>query len=575
MNLTEDPARPLRSVLVANRGEIAVRILRAAADADMRAVAVYTPADAGALHVRRAEHSVPIEDYLDLDAVVDAALTAGVEAVHPGYGFLAENADAAAAVTAAGLIWIGPPASVISDLGDKLTARRIARSVGAPLTAGTGAIDDVAAVEAFVAEHGLPVLLKAAFGGGGRGMRVVREADAIPEAFAAASREAAAAFGRGTVYVERLLEGARHVEVQVLADDAGRVLVLGLRDCSVQRRNQKLVEEAPPPALPDGVREQLVDSARAICVAAGYRGAGTVEYLVGSGGEVSFLEVNTRLQVEHPVTEATTGVDLVVEQFRIAAGAHLVSQQDPPVHGHAIEFRLVAEDPHAGFLPGPGTVTVLQVPSGPGVRWDGGVEAGDTVEGRYDSMFGKLIVSGPDRASALRRARRALGELEVAGVPTPIAFYRWLVDHSDFAGPEFAVHNRWVDGVIADLPAPVVVADRIVARVGRRAMPVHVPGLATFGDRAAQLIGAAGGATAAGGPTDAIVLSPMQGTIVSVAVKDGDLVAAGDVIAVLEAMKMQNAVTAGRAGVIADLRVSVGDSVTHGQHLCEVQALQT
>ncbi|HEY2834529.1 MAG TPA: biotin carboxylase N-terminal domain-containing protein [Sporichthyaceae bacterium] len=569
MRLTDEPGRPLRSVLVANRGEIAVRILRAAADAGMRGVAIHTPPDAGALHVRRAVESVAIEDYLDIDAVVDSALRAGVEAVHPGYGFLAENAEAAAAVTAAGLVWIGPPAPVIAALGDKLTARRIARSVGAPLTAGTDAIDDIAAVENFVAEHGLPVLLKAAFGGGGRGMRVVREAAAISEAFAAASREAAAAFGRGTVYVERLLEGARHVEVQVLADDHGTVLVIGLRDCSVQRRNQKLVEEAPAPSLPDGVRDRLVSSARAICVAAGYRGAGTVEYLVGPHGEVSFLEVNTRLQVEHPVTEETTGVDLVAEQFRIAAGARLVSAQDPVSHGHAIEFRLVAEDPHAGFVPAPGTVTALRLPSGPGVRWDGGVEAGDTVEGRYDSMFGKLIVSGPDRPSALRRARRALAEFEVAGVPTPIAFYRWLLDHPGFAGPDFAVHNRWVEAVIADLPKPEVPLDRIVVRVGRRSMPVDLPGLATLGERAAEVAATLRGAGDAG-PADSLVLAPMQGTIVSVAVKEGDVVAPGDLIAVLEAMKMQNPVTAAVAGTITDLRVSVGDTVTHRQHLCEV-----
>ncbi|HEY3605787.1 MAG TPA: biotin carboxylase N-terminal domain-containing protein, partial [Sporichthyaceae bacterium] len=538
--LTAEPVRPLRSVLVANRGEIAVRILRAAEDAGMRGVAVHTAADADALHVRRAAQSVPIPDYLDIDAIVDAALVAGVDSVHPGYGFLAENADAAAAVTAAGLVWVGPPAAVIADLGDKLTARRIAREVGAPLTAGTDAIDDVAVVEAFAAAHGLPILLKAAFGGGGRGMRVVRDAAGIAEAFAAASRESAAAFGRGTVYAERLLEGARHVEVQVLADEAGTVLVLGLRDCSVQRRNQKLLEEAPAPALPDGVRERLVESARAICVAAGYRGAGTVEYLVGPGGEVSFLEVNTRLQVEHPVTEETTGVDLVAEQFRIAAGALFLSAADPPTRGHAFEFRLVAEDPHAGFLPGPGTLTALRVPSGPGVRWDGGVEAGDAVDGRYDSMFGKLIVSGPDRPSALRRARRALDELEITGVPTPVAFYRWLLDHPDFAG-DFAVHNRWVDAVIGELPKPETPLDRVTVRVGRRSFPVALPGLATLGDRAAEIVAGLRGPGEAG-PADSLVLSPMQGTIVTVAVKEGDVVAVGDLIAVLEAMKMQNPV---------------------------------
>jgi acetyl-CoA/propionyl-CoA carboxylase biotin carboxyl carrier protein len=569
--LTSDPARRLRSVLVANRGEIAVRILRAAADAGMRGVAVHTPADADALHVRRAVESVPIPDYLDIAAIVDAALAAGVDSVHPGYGFLAENADAAAAVTAAGLVWVGPPAAVIAELGDKLTARNIARQVGAPLTAGTDAVDDVAVVEAFAAEHGLPILLKAAFGGGGRGMRVVRDAAGIAEAFAAASRESAAAFGRGTVYAERLLEGARHVEAQVLADDHGTVLVLGLRDCSVQRRNQKLVEEAPPPNLPDDVRARLVESARAICVAAGYRGAGTVEYLLGPDGELSFLEVNTRLQVEHPVTEETTGVDLVAEQFRIAAGARLLAADDPPTRGHAIEFRLVAEDPHTGFVPAPGTLTTLRVPTGPGVRWDGGVAEGDAVDGRYDSMFGKLIVSGPDRPSALRRAERALDELAVAGVPTPLPFYRWLLEHPDFTGPVFAVHNRWVEAVIGELPTPQLPLDRITVRVGRRAMTVPMPGLATLGERAAALVAALRGPDAAG-PGDALVLAPMQGTIVTVAVKEGDVVAAGDLIAVLEAMKMQNPVTAAVAGVVTDLQVTVGDSVTHRQHLCEVVA---
>jgi acetyl-CoA/propionyl-CoA carboxylase biotin carboxyl carrier protein len=399
-------------------------------------------------------------------------------------------------------------------------------------------------------------------------MRVVRDAAGIAEAFAAASRESAAAFGRGTVYAERLLEGARHVEVQVLADEAGTVLVLGLRDCSVQRRNQKLLEEAPAPALPDGVRERLVESARAICVAAGYRGAGTVEYLVGPGGEVSFLEVNTRLQVEHPVTEETTGVDLVAEQFRIAAGALFLSAADPPTRGHAFEFRLVAEDPHAGFLPGPGTLTALRVPSGPGVRWDGGVEAGDAVDGRYDSMFGKLIVSGPDRPSALRRARRALDELEITGVPTPVAFYRWLLDHPDFAG-DFAVHNRWVDAVIGELPKPETPLDRVTVRVGRRSFPVALPGLATLGDRAAEIVAGLRGPGEAG-PADSLVLSPMQGTIVTVAVKEGDVVAVGDLIAVLEAMKMQNPVLAAVAGTVTDLRAGVGDSVAHRQHLCEI-----
>ncbi|HUR76182.1 MAG TPA: biotin carboxylase N-terminal domain-containing protein, partial [Sporichthya sp.] len=367
--LTSEPAEPLSSVLVANRGEIAVRVLRAARDAGMRGIAVHAPDESGALHVRRADEAHEIPGYLDIDAIVAVARAAGAQAVHPGYGFLAENAEFATAVLDAGLIWIGPLPSVIRDLGDKVTARRIAREAGAPLAPGTTSpVVDAAEIEAFAAEHGLPLVIKAAFGGGGRGMKVVRRVEEIPDAFESATREAVAAFGRGECFVERFLEAARHVEAQVLADDAGQVVVVGTRDCSVQRRNQKLIEEAPAPFLPVEVRARISESARAICQAAGYRGAGTVEYLVGSDGTISFLEVNTRLQVEHPVTEETTGVDLVAEQFRLAAGARLLSESDVESRGHAIEFRLVAEDPAQGYLPSPGTVSELSVPTGPGVR---------------------------------------------------------------------------------------------------------------------------------------------------------------------------------------------------------------
>ncbi len=573
--LTEEPAEPLRSVLVANRGEIAVRVLRAARDAGMRGIAIHTPDEAGALHVRRADEAHEVPAYLDIEAIVAVARRSGAQGVHPGYGFLAENAEFAAAVLAAGLVWIGPPPSVIRDLGDKVTARRIAREVGAPLAPGTKApVADAAEVEAFAAEHGLPLVIKAAFGGGGRGLKVVHTAEEIPTAFSSATREAVAAFGRGECFVERFLDAARHVEAQVLADDAGQVVVVGTRDCSVQRRNQKLIEEAPAPFLPAAVRASIHQSARAICRAAGYRGAGTVEYLVGSDGTVSFLEVNTRLQVEHPVTEETTGVDLVAEQFRIAVGARLLSEDDVAPRGHAIEFRLVAEDPAQGYLPSPGTVGTLSVPNGPGVRLDAGVEAGDTVEGRYDSMFAKLIVSGPDRAAVLRRAERVLAETEIGGVPTPLGVYRQIVRHPDFAAEPFGVHNRWIENDFDGAEADAAPADSgsVMVRVGRRVMPVPVPGLAVLGDRTATIRAESAALRSEAGSADTgpAVLAPMQGTIVAVAVKDGDSVQVGDLVAVCEAMKMENPVVAHRAGVVSGLSVSVGDSVSHHAVLCRI-----
>ena len=574
--LTEGPAEPLRSVLVANRGEIAVRVLRAARDAGMRGIAVHTPEEAQALHVRRADEAHEIPGYLDIDAIVAVARSSGAQGVHPGYGFLAENAEFAQAVLDAKLVWIGPPPAVIRDLGDKVTARRIAREVGAPLAAGTEApVADAAEVEKFAAEHGLPLVIKAAFGGGGRGLKVVRTAEEIPAAFSSATRESVAAFGRGECFVERFLEAARHVEAQVLADDAGRVVVVGLRDCSVQRRNQKLIEEAPAPFLPDSVRSSIAESAKAICRAAGYRGAGTVEYLVGADSTVSFLEVNTRLQVEHPVTEETTGVDLVAEQFRLAVGAGLLSEEDVPARGHAIEFRLVAEDPAQGFVPTPGTVTTFSVPTGPGVRLDAGIEAGDAVEGRYDSMFGKLIVSGPDRPSVLRRAARVLAETEISGVPTPLPAYGLMVRHPDFAAEPFRVHNRWVEQDFegaADVGDAAVDPGSVLVRVGRRVMPVRVPGLTQLGDRAETIRTEAAALRTEAGTADhgPDVVAPMQGTIVAVAVKDGDHVESGDLVAVCEAMKMENPVRAHRAGTIAGLAVAVGDSVAHHAVMCSI-----
>ena len=576
--LTSEPAEPLRSVLVANRGEIAVRVLRAARDAGMRGIAVHTPDEARALHVRRADEAHEIPGYLDIDAIVAAARAAGAQAVHPGYGFLAENDEFATVVLDAGLVWIGPPPAVIRELGDKVTARRIARVAGAPLTPGTDSpVADAAEVKAFAAAHGLPLVIKAAFGGGGRGLKVVRTVEEIPAAFSSATREAVAAFGRGECFVERFLEAARHVEAQVLADDAGQVVVVGTRDCSVQRRNQKLIEEAPAPFLPAAVRARISESARAICQAAGYRGAGTVEYLVGADNTISFLEVNTRLQVEHPVTEETTGVDLVAEQFRLAAGARLVSESDVGPHGHAIEFRLVAEDPAQGFLPTPGTVTALSVPTGPGVRLDAGVEPGDPVEGRYDSMFAKLIVTGPDRSATLRRAGRVLAETEIAGVPTPLGAYRLMVRHPDFAAEPFRVHNRWVENDFDGLdPGGAAAADSgtVMVRIGRRVIPVPVPGLTQLGDRAAAIRAESAALRTEAGTADTgpAVLAPMQGTIVAVAVKDGDHVELGDLVAVCEAMKMENPVLAHRSGVVSGLSVSVGDGVTHHAVLCSIVA---
>ena len=579
--LTDEPRTPLRTVLVANRGEIAVRVVRAARDAGMRSVAVHTAPDRGALHVRLADDAREIDSYLDVEAVIAAACGASVDAVHPGYGFLAENADFAQAVLGAGLVWVGPPPQAIRELGDKVAARRIAREVGAPLAPGTaGPVTGVVEIEAFAREHGLPLVIKAAFGGGGRGLKIVRTAAEIAELFASATREAEAAFGRGECFVERFLDRARHVEAQVLADVHGRVVVAGTRDCSLQRRHQKLVEEAPAPFLTDTQRGAIHMSAREVCRAAGYVGAGTVEYLLGEDGTLSFLEVNTRLQVEHPVTDETTGIDLVAEQLRLAAGAALLTDDDPPARGHAIEFRLTSEDAGRDFLPTPGTITTYRMPAGPGVRIDSGVEAGTVLDGRFDSMFAKLIVTGADRREALHRARRALAEVRIEGVPTPVPFYRQVVHHRDFVGDghAFGVHNRWVeadfDGRIEPWsdPADAPDADELTVRVGRRVLPLRVPGLAALGDRAAGLREQAAALRSDAAPLVAgtAVTAPMQGTIVQVAVEEGRHVDEGDLVAVLEAMKMENRVLAHRAGVVTGLAIATGDSI--GQHtvLCEI-----
>jgi acetyl-CoA/propionyl-CoA carboxylase biotin carboxyl carrier protein len=504
--LSDEPSNPLRKVLVANRGEIAVRVIRAARDAGLRSVAVHAEPDRGALYTRLADEVVALDGanaastYLNIEVMVAAARAAGADAVHPGYGFLSENADFAQAVLDAGLVWIGPSPRTIRELGDKVTARRIARKVGAPLAAGTeDPVDDVTEIEEFARRYGLPLVIKAAFGGGGRGLKVVREAAAIPELFASATREATAAFGRGECFVERFLDRARHVEAQVLADDHGAVVAVGTRDCSLQRRNQKLIEEAPAPFLSPEQRKVIHESAKEICRAVSYTGAGTVEYLVGEDGVISFLEVNTRLQVEHPVTEETTGVDLVAEQFRIAAGAKLLEDTDPAPIGHSVEFRLTSEDAGSGFIPVPGTISDFRMPSGPGVRLDTGVEAGDAIDGRFDSMFAKLVVTGANRKEALHRARRALAEVRIEGVPTPVPFYRQVVEHSDYVGDGQLPCAQPVDRGRFRRPCRAVVGPRVQAATRRAHRPHRTSGAAAAGPRARRTGRACGPGPGAGG----------------------------------------------------------------------------
>jgi acetyl-CoA/propionyl-CoA carboxylase biotin carboxyl carrier protein len=572
----------LKRVLIANRGEIAVRVIRAARDEGLTSIAVHGPADRQARHVRLADEAVslgdgtPAETYLSIAAVLRAAAVSGADAVHPGYGFLSENADFAQAVQDAGLTWIGPPPEAIRDLGDKVRARDIARRVGAPLVPGTSsAVRDADEVVAFAREHGLPVAIKAAFGGGGRGLKVARTLEEIPHLLESAVREAVAAFGRGDCYVERYLDRPRHVEAQVLADRHDNVIVVGTRDCSLQRRYQKLVEEAPAPFLSAEQVARIRDSARAICGEVRYVGAGTVEYLVGRDGTVSFLEVNTRLQVEHPVTEETTGIDLVRQMFRIAAGKPLEVPDEPVPHGHAFEFRINAEDWARNFLPTPGTITALAVPEGPGVRFDSGVDVGDTVDGSFDSLIAKLIVTGADRRQALERSRRALAELSTTGLTTVVPFHRAVVREPAFTastGEDFAVHTGWIESEFAastepqdsvSLPPDVV---RVV--IGGRFMTVGVPGLAALPD-AAAIRAEARSATSQAAASGAVT-APMQGTVVKVAVQEGQEVDAGDVIAVVEAMKMENPVRAPRAGTVTGLRVAVGDTTSQDAVLCEL-----
>jgi acetyl-CoA/propionyl-CoA carboxylase biotin carboxyl carrier protein len=583
----------VQKVLIANRGEIAVRVARACKDAGLTSVAVYAEPDRNALHVRMADEAfslggtTPGDSYLVVDKILDAAKRSGADAVHPGYGFLSENAGFAQAVIDAGLTWIGPSPEAIIALGDKVQARHIAMAAGAPLVPGTkdpvGGADEVVA---FAEEHGLPVAIKAAFGGGGRGLKVARTTEEIPELFDSAVREAVSAFGRGECFVERFLDKPRHVEAQVLADTHGNVVVVGTRDCSLQRRNQKLVEEAPAPFLTDEQRARIHESAKAICREAGYHGAGTVEYLVGIDGSISFLEVNTRLQVEHPVSEETSGLDLVRQQFRIADGLPLEVTEDPTPRGHSIEFRINAEDAGRNFMPAPGPVTRLEIPQGPGVRWDSGVETGGEVVGAFDSMLAKLIVTGATREEALQRARRALDELVVEGMPTVVPFHRAVVRDEAFTTEPFTVHTRWIetewDNQVPPYSAAPVEHDEaeerrtVVVEVGGRRLEVSLPaGLAVGGGGAPAAAGGAkprkrGGGHGGSAASGDSLTSPMQGTIVKVAVSDGDTVAEGDLVVVLEAMKMEQPITAHKAGTVSGLSAEVGASVTSGAVICTI-----
>jgi acetyl-CoA/propionyl-CoA carboxylase biotin carboxyl carrier protein len=581
----------VQKVLIANRGEIAVRVIRACRDAGYGSVAIYAEPDRDGRHVRMADEAyalggtTPADSYLDIAKVVAAAERSGADAVHPGYGFLSENAHFAEAVIAAGLTWIGPSPQAIRDLGDKVTARHIAMRVGAPLVPGTpdpvNGPDDVLA---FAAEHGLPVAIKAAFGGGGRGLKVARTMEEIPELFASAVREAQAAFGRGECFVERYLDKPRHVEAQVLADQHGNVIVVGTRDCSLQRRHQKLVEEAPAPFLSDAQCDQIHSSAKAICREAHYWGAGTVEYLVGLDGTVSFLEVNTRLQVEHPVTEETTGVDLVREQFRVAEGEVLRLTEDPAPRGHAFEFRINGEDPGRGFLPAPGTVTTYLEPGGPGVRVDSGIEPNSVVSGAFDSLLAKLIVWGASRDEALARSRRALDEMVVDGMATALPFHRAVVRDPAFTAHPFTVHTRWIETEFDNQIPPFAGAaeaaeeaaprETVVVEVGGKRLEVSLP--AGFGSsggsgpRKAAPKRSAGKRSGSGASGDSLI-APMQGTIVKVAVSDGDVVSAGDLVVVLEAMKMEQPLNAHKSGTITGLAAQVGAVVTSGATICDIK----
>lgn len=585
---------PVSKILIANRGEIAVRVIRAARDEGLQTVAVYADPDRDSQHVKLADEAYALggataaQSYLVMDKLIEIALRSGADAVHPGYGFLSENAQFAQKCIDAGLTWIGPSPESITQLGDKVAARHIAQKVGAPLVPGTkDPVKSADEVVAFADEHGLPIAVKAAFGGGGRGIKVARDRESIVEMYESAVREATAAFGRGECFIERFLDSPRHVETQCLADAHGNVVVVSTRDCSLQRRNQKLVEEAPAPYLSDEQNERLYEASRAILREAGYQGAGTCEFLVGTDGTISFLEVNTRLQVEHPVSEEISGIDLVREQFRIARGEK-IEEKDPVLRGHSFEFRINGEDAGRSFMPAPGTIEKMTVPTGPGVRWDSGFVAGDVIGGNFDSMLAKLIVTGADRKQALQRARRALAELTIEGMPTVIPFHRVVLDDPAFApaeGGEFKVHTRWIEtefnntipmysGAPGSVGSDEDERTTVVVEVNGKRMEVSLPDLGGGTKPAAKPASktrksrSARGAAKGGGDE---LTSPMQGTIVKVAASDGDTVAEGDLILVLEAMKMEQPITAHKAGKVSGLSAKAGDTVTSGAVLATIK----
>lgn len=585
---------PVSKILIANRGEIAVRVIRAARDEGLQTVAVYADPDRDSLHVKLADEayalggSTAAQSYLVMDKLIEVAVRSGADAVHPGYGFLSENAQFAQKCIDAGLTWIGPSPQSITRLGDKVAARHIAQKVGAPLVPGTkDPVKSADEVVAFADEHGLPIAVKAAFGGGGRGIKVARDRESIVEMYESAVREATAAFGRGECFIERFLDSPRHVETQCLADAHGNVVVVSTRDCSLQRRNQKLVEEAPAPYLSEEQTKRLYEASRAILREAGYQGAGTCEFLVGTDGTISFLEVNTRLQVEHPVSEEISGLDLVREQFRIARGEK-IEEKDPVLRGHSFEFRINGEDPGRSFMPAPGTIEKLNVPTGPGVRWDSGFVAGDVIGGNFDSMLAKLIVTGADREQALQRARRALSELSIEGMPTVVPFHRVVLEDPAFVpaeGEDFKVHTRWIetefnntipmyDGAPGSVDSDEDERTTVVVEVNGKRMEVSLPEMGGAAKPAAKPASKSrksrSSRTSAKAGGDELT-SPMQGTIVKVAVSDGDTVAEGDLVLVLEAMKMEQPITAHKAGKVSGLSAKPGDTVTAGAVLATIK----
>ncbi|MAS56369.1 MAG: acetyl-/propionyl-CoA carboxylase subunit alpha [Pimelobacter sp.] len=590
--------KPLEKVLIANRGEIAVRVIRACKDAGIGSVAVYAEPDRDAQFVRLADEahalggSTPADSYLDIAKIIKVAQDTGADSVHPGYGFLAENADFAQAVIDAGLIWIGPPPAAIENLGDKAKAKHIAQRANAPLAPGTkDPVKDADEVVAFAKENGLPVAIKAVFGGGGRGLKVASTLEEIPDAYESAVREAVSAFGRGECLVEKFLEKPRHVETQCLADQHGNVVVVSTRDCSLQRRHQKLVEEAPAPFLSEEQLTRLYESSKAILREAEYVGAGTCEFLVAKDGTISFLEVNTRLQVEHCVSEEVTGIDLVREMFRIAAGEEL-GYDDPEIRGHSIEFRINAEDGGANFMPAPGTLSAWSPPSGPGVRLDGGYENGETIPGSFDSLIAKLIVTGRDRTQAIERSRRALDEFVVDGMPTVIPFHRAVLNDPAYVGASnpsgvggFTVYTTWIetdfDNQIVPFAGPAAEGDEpgerqtVVVEVGGKRVEVVIPaglgGLSSGGGSAAKKPKRAAGKKAGAAASGDSVTSPMQGTIVKVTVEEGQEVAEGDTVVVIEAMKMEQPLKAHKTGIVTGLVAEIGATVTSGAVICEVK----